>query len=210
MIYEPMTFITDIILSGLAIYFGTKMIELYWQNFQLVHIHFGWSFYFLALGAFLGGISHGFGPYFSPFWKDIIWKLTMWSIGVSTLFMLLAAFDVIMPFRTFEILRWIPTALLVIYIVVTWRHSEFINVIRFYVPSMVFVLVVMLYLYFAKSSISAGFVFLGIIISFIGAGVQVSGFSLHTHFNHNDLYHVIQMGGLWLMYWGVKGLSDFT
>jgi hypothetical protein len=32
--------------------------------------------------------------------------------------------------------------------------------------------------------------------------VQRSGFALHRHFNHNDLYHVVQMLGTWLLYRG--------
>jgi hypothetical protein len=32
--------------------------------------------------------------------------------------------------------------------------------------------------------------------------VQMSGFALHRHFNHNDLYHVIQIVALWLLHLG--------
>ena len=44
----------------------------------------------------------------------------------------------------------------------------------------------------------------GVVVSFAGAGVQMSGFALHQHFNHNDLYHVIQMFGLWLFWKGAR------
>ena len=39
-----------------------------------------------------------------------------------------------------------------------------------------------------------------IIVSVIGALVQMSRLTLHEHFNHNDLYHVIQLLALWLLY----------
>jgi hypothetical protein len=48
----------------------------------------------------------------------------------------------------------------------------------------------------------------GIIVSIAAALVQQSGFRLHQHFNHNDLMHVIQMGGVWLLYKGGARLRD--
>ena len=48
----------------------------------------------------------------------------------------------------------------------------------------------------------------GVAVSFAGAAAQMSGFALHRHFNHNDLYHVIQMLGLWLLFRGARGLEE--
>ena len=42
----------------------------------------------------------------------------------------------------------------------------------------------------------------GVAVSVIAAVVQQSRWSLHRHFNHNDLYHVIQAVGVWLLYRG--------
>jgi hypothetical protein len=42
----------------------------------------------------------------------------------------------------------------------------------------------------------------GILVSLGGAGIQASGFSIHKYFNHNDLFHVIQMIGYLLMFQG--------
>jgi hypothetical protein len=40
-------------------------------------------------------------------------------------------------------------------------------------------------------------------MAFAGTAVQQSGFSFHKHFNHNDIYHVFQMGSMFLLYKGV-------
>ena len=42
----------------------------------------------------------------------------------------------------------------------------------------------------------------GIVVSAIGIALMVAKVSFHQHFNHNDLYHVIQMLGLWCFYRG--------
>jgi len=45
-------------------------------------------------------------------------------------------------------------------------------------------------------------------ISLAGLSVLVLKLSPHAHFNHNDLYHVIQMGGLYCFYRGAILLED--
>lgn len=48
----------------------------------------------------------------------------------------------------------------------------------------------------------------GIAVSLVGLAVLVGKLSLHEHFNHNDLYHVIQMGGLYCLFRGARSLHD--
>lgn len=37
----------------------------------------------------------------------------------------------------------------------------------------------------------------GFVVTAIGVSLMVARVSLHQHFNHNDIFHVVQMGGLW-------------
>ena len=48
----------------------------------------------------------------------------------------------------------------------------------------------------------------GVLVSFGAAGIQQSGIALHQHFNHNDIYHVVQMAGVYLLYRGARLLRD--
>jgi len=48
----------------------------------------------------------------------------------------------------------------------------------------------------------------GLYMTLAGLAIQQSGWSLHIHFNHNDLYHVVQMGGLYCLYRGAGVLND--
>ena len=38
--------------------------------------------------------------------------------------------------------------------------------------------------------------------------MQASGFAPHPSFNHNDLYHVIQVAAMFLLYRGARTLND--
>lgn len=48
---------------------------------------------------------------------------------------------------------------------------------------------------------------LGFAITAIGGALLVARVSLHQHFNHNDLYHVVQTVGLWAIERGMRLLS---
>jgi hypothetical protein len=53
-----------------------------------------------------------------------------------------------------------------------------------------------------------GWILAGVAVSVIAALVQASGLALHRHFNHNDLYHVIQIAAMALLYKGARRLRD--
>ncbi|MCK5330151.1 MAG: hypothetical protein KAK01_01995 [Candidatus Marinimicrobia bacterium] len=209
LIYEPMTVITDLILAGMTAWFAWELGAWYWERLMNVHWHFSRAFWMLTLGALLAAISHGIGPHLSPGLKDAIWKLTTISIGFASFFLLMSSFHHVFPYDSVRLLRWIPVILLAGYLVIIWRDPRFINVIRFYAPTMIFVLLVMIYSYFANNGSGSGWLIAGILVSFAAAGVQMSGFTLHKHFNHNDIYHVIQMVGMYLLYRGSLLLNDF-
>jgi hypothetical protein len=67
---------------------------------------------------------------------------------------------------------------------------------------MAFVLGAMGLSYVSSGSPGAKLIAVGILISFGAAAVQRSGFKLARHFNHNDIYHVIQLIGLYFFYRG--------
>jgi hypothetical protein len=49
---------------------------------------------------------------------------------------------------------------------------------------------------------SGRLVLLGVAVSVAAAAIQQSGWAFHRYFNHNDLYHVVQAAGVWLLYRG--------
>jgi len=50
----------------------------------------------------------------------------------------------------------------------------------------------------------------GIAVTLVGLVVLLAKLSLHEHFNKNDLYHVIQMGGLYCLYRGARLLHGIV
>jgi hypothetical protein len=46
----------------------------------------------------------------------------------------------------------------------------------------------------------------GLYVTLGGAAIVLGGRGLHEHFNHNDIYHVVQMAGLYCLYRGAAAL----
>ena len=47
-----------------------------------------------------------------------------------------------------------------------------------------------------------------LVVTLIGLGIQLTGFRAHRDFNHNDIFHVIQLAAMCLFFKGVRHLQD--
>ena len=144
----------------------------------------------------------------SPQVARVLWKTTTISMGAASFFLLAAAFTAAF---TGQDRRWlIAGAALKLAIYVAWMlgHDEF----RFVIYDYGSTLAILVLLVVAGKTHGVGghraYIASGIAVSIAAAGVQQSGVRLHQHFNHNDLMHVIQMGGVWLLYEGGARLRD--
>ena len=207
-IYEPMTTITDVLIAIIALYYSRELTAIYLHQLLNVQYHWIWTFRMLALGAFLGAISHGIGPYLSPLIRDSIWKFTTYCIGIMSYFMVLTMLHHLFDYPVVLRLRWILIALIVIYLTIVTINDNFINVIRFYVPLLVIVVFGLLYTWLTVSADGTNIIILGILISFIAASVQQSRIVFHEHLNYNDIAHFIQMVAMWCFYRGSLVLKD--
>ena len=207
-IYEPMTTITDILIAIVALYYSRELTVLYLHQLLNVQYHWIWTFRMLSLGALLGAISHGIGPHFSPTLRDLVWKFTTYSIGIMSYFMVLTMLHNLFDYPVVLRWRWILIALIIIYLTIVTINDNFINVIRFYVPLMIIVVIGLLYTLLTVNAEGTNMIILGILISFIAAGVQQSRIVLHEHMNYNDIAHFIQMVAMWCFYRGSLVLKD--
>lgn len=209
LIYEPMTAFTDLLIFGLGLYYARELYGIYSTKLYDVQFYFMLVFLFMGLAGLFGALSHGIGPYFTEGIHSFFWKMALYSIGLTTFTMLLGGLYNAVPYKTMEWLKWLPFLALILYIVFITKHDNFGTVVLFYVPAMILLIILMLYSFLRFQGDGTGWIILSILVSFAGAAVQQSGFSLHKHFNHNDLYHMIQMGSMYLLYRGVWMLKDY-
>ena len=137
-----------------------------------------------------------------------LWKLTVYAIGLASFFLLTGTLSTcILPsVRRFVIL--IPYVQLIVYVLWMVTHDDFRYVIYEYAFTNLSILALQLHAGVTHRARSAPWLVGGVLVSFLAAAVQVNGIALHHHFNHNDLYHVIQIGGMYLFYRGALVLKD--
>lgn len=209
LIYEPMTAFTDLLIFGLGLYYARELYGIYSTKLYDVQFYFMLVFLFMGLAGLFGALSHGIGPYFTEGIHSFFWKMALYSIGLTTFTMLLGGLYNAVPYKTMEWLKWLPFLALILYFAFITKHDNFGTVVLFYVPAMILLIILMLYSFLRFQGDGTGWIIVSILVSFAGAAVQQSGFSLHKHFNHNDIYHVIQMGSMYLLYRGVWMLKDY-
>jgi hypothetical protein len=188
---EPMTVVTDYLLGGVAAWLSLVL----FRSAQTSRRLWAVAFAALAAAAFLGGTWHGFLQ------SNLLWKATTLSAGVASFGMVAGSAYAVFsgPLRAFALTA--ALAKLVVYSVWMLSHDAFLYVVID--TGIAFIVVAALHLWKWNGPILAG-----VAVSIAGAMVQASGFTLHEHFNHNDLYHVIQIAALVLLYRGAKRLQS--
>jgi hypothetical protein len=175
-VQEPTTLATDYMLCIAAAFFAARL----WR----VHRMWALAFAFTSAASLFGGTYHGFAPVLSALAEIVLWKATVLSVGLASCFLMAGASR-----------RLIAFAVVKFVVYASWMivHDDFSWVILDYGITLVIVGIALR---------RNGWVLSSIAVSVLAALVQQSGLTLHRHFNHNDLYHVIQLVALWLLYRG--------
>ncbi len=207
-ITEPVTLLTDYFLSAQAFYLGYRCLSTGKNGHSRATRLWGLALLMLSLGAFVGGTAHGFKLYLGTGGHAIVWKLTVYSIGLCTFFMLAGTTLGSVGKVAQRVILTFAVSQLAVYAIWMATHNDFIYVVYDYVPAMLIIIVLQAILYVKRKQVSAIWLSSGIFVSLAAAGIQISGFDIHKYLNHNDIYHLVQMVGVYLLYRGAVLLQD--
>lgn len=200
-IHEPITTLTDFIISGLCIYFYFKLNKFSNKNTSTTY----WKYFygFMALGSFIGGCSHGLFEIHTGFGYNLFW-LSMQVLNMLAIYNMQLA--------------TLTSALLNSNKKLYWKNSYIIQVLLSIIAVFIFqnflvvvinnaiALIPIMIIHFnaSKTNKENLWIAYGIAVLFATAGVNLSKLSLHDYFNHLDLAHVLIMINLYLMFIGVR------
>jgi hypothetical protein len=192
-IHEPATTITDYILfleGGLFAFLVFRVLDGF-DPFRRALCLFLSGF---ALTAFLGGTVHGFFPDESTTAYQVLWRGTLLALGVTALAGWWMGAALILQRRGGRILSMLAVAGFAAYaaVVLFWDQTYLVAVMH-YLPATVFLLIAFALTYFRTRSRAALSGTVGVILTFVAAGIQTAGIGIHpVYFDHNALYHVVQ------------------
>jgi hypothetical protein len=195
---EPMTVFTDYVLAAVALGLAWRVSQRR-PRASVPGRFWAASFAALAVAAFVGGTWHGIPADAAPSLRYLLWSITYVAIGVADLLLLAGA--------TRAALRpWTGAAALTLLTIRFLAYAGLVVGLRqFRFVAVEFGVTVLLLLAFSldlarRHEPAAAFALGGVALSFVGGLVLAFGVSPHPRFNNNDLFHVIQTGGVWLFF----------
>lgn len=171
-----------------------------------------WSVFFvsLSLASLFGGTVHGFFPDPMGIGHQILWPLTLLSIGATTYAVWMIGAVLIAPprhlkfWKYFAIVNFSAYAAAVIFVT-----RQFGIAIAHYAPAMIFLLGVGSARWRRTKGFAEGRLVSGVLLTILAALIQQQRIAIHPHFfDHNSLYHVVQAGGIWLFFASARALGS--
>ena len=190
MIHEPMTLATDYLLALACGCFSLLL-------FRMKSAATGWwcvAFAVVAVAALVGGTSHGF-PGLYP---TLLWKTTLVAAGAASCAMVIATGIATRVAPKFFF--WLAVLKFATYLAWIASHDDFLAVV---IDSGSALLIVAT-LHAIRGGPPWRWMISGVALSVAAGGVQAMHLAPHPQFNHNDLYHVMQIAAMWLFYRGAR------
>lgn len=204
-VHEPMTLLTDYLLGGLSATLAVRMLR---RGPRASRAWWATALASSALAAFAGGTYHGFLPWMPETVAAALWRVTMASIGVASFGAVLATSAGHLAVPSWTAIRAVASIKLATYLSWAMLDPAFLVAIADYSLAFLFVMWAHLRSWWRSGDRSALTVAMGVLVSFLAAGIQALGIAPHESFNHNDLYHVVQMLGTWLLYNGAVSAAE--
>jgi hypothetical protein len=161
-----------------------------------------------AVGAAFGAAAHGLDPLIDREQRERCWRAALYTLGFAGAGTTasVAFFAARGPIRT--VILAVAGVKLLAYLVSAARHPRFFVAAADHAGTLVVLLAAALYATARWRAAGMGWLVAGVAVSLAGVLVQVRRMAVHRHFNHNDLYHVIEMAALYLFFRGGTLLVD--
>ena len=205
-----MTVVTDYAIVVVCGWFAARLIFSERHRQHLSRQAWAIGFLLIGIGLIVGGTGHGFALYLSDSAMIMIWKLAYYAAGLSMASIVAGSvIGSVSAGRGQRVLHSLNALVLVIFAAwVTISDDNFLWVIIDSVISLAAIALIQAWAFVTQKSRSAMWLIAGVLVYILSAVIQQSDLDLHQHFNHNDLYHVVLMIGLYLLYRGVELMQD--
>lgn len=206
MIAEPMTLLTDYLMAAVTGWLAWRLFRS--RDSQAARSYWTLAFATTALAAGLGGSYHGFANALDESVLVLLWKFTVLAIGIGSFGMWAGSATAVTAGNPRGLWLALAAAELALYAWWILTHDDFIYVIAD--TGIAMAVVAALHGWSAARGRDRASLWMlgGVGVSLLAAAVQAGGFALHRNFNHNDLYHVIQIAAMPLFYTGARRLRD--
>ena len=211
LIAEPMTFATDLLVALIA---GLCARSLWRQESEPRSTARGYwaaALLSLALAAVAGGFAHALVEWV-PGWADFaLWRIVFFAMGLASYAMVVGTAYATTRLAVRTPLLIIAVGGFIAYALLARSDDDFRTVVMGYSAALVLVagMATVSLLRQQQPNVMRWWI-AGVIVTVLASIVQQSGFTLHRHFNHNDLYHVIGALAVLAFFAGARSVHDVS
>jgi predicted membrane channel-forming protein YqfA (hemolysin III family) len=204
---EPMTVATDVVLAVLAFLFAARLASRSAAEGAVAAACLAAAMVVTGLAALIGAFAHATDPAHAAL-RERLWRGTVYTTGligaatVATVAFFAARGSARMALLAFAAIK------LVVFMYRVARQPEFRIVAADYGVALAILLVGAVSEMVRREAPGMTWLVAGVLVSLLAGIVQARRLAPHRNFNHNDLYHVIQMVALYAFYRGGLLLVD--
>jgi general stress protein CsbA len=205
---EPVTVATNAVLAVLAFVFAVRLAYQSAAEGSAAGGCLAAGLLATGTAALIGAIAHGTDPLSDAELRARFWRGALYTTGfIGAASVASVAFFAARGSTRSAILAFAGIKL-VVFIVRVARYPEFRVAAADYGSALAIVLVAAAYMAARREAPGMVWLIVAVLVSLVAGIVQARRLALHRHFNHNDLYHVIQMAALYAFYRGGALLVD--
>lgn len=194
--------LTDYVLAVLALVLGVLLMRQATAGDSRAQLAWAAAFGATAAGAVTGGSWHGFADFMEADARRRLWKATQLLLGLTGFAMVAGAALAVARGTFLAVLLAVAAGKFAFYANAIATRDDFGVVVIDYGASMAAVALMQAMAFALWRAPSAPWILGGIGVAVVGSVVQRRGISPHPRFNHNDLFHLVQMVAIWLFYRG--------
>ncbi len=209
MIHDPDVAGTDVALALLAAYLGRRL----WRDAAGRRLQRTGAVLLAALAsaAAWGAVFHAFFPAGTTTLPgSLAWKPVALSIVVAGATMLDLGLGLLLPQLAPRLRRSVVLAYAAAFaVVVILLDDSFTSIVRFYVPSLILLLLASAWQSVRSHSVGWRLILAGLLLSAGAAVLQQARVTLHpVYFDHNAVYHLVQTIAVVFLYLGWRRAPD--
>jgi hypothetical protein len=197
---EPVTTITDLIISAVC-YYAFYMLHSRRPNYRL-NIYMKYYFLSMGIATTIGGlIGHGFLYLFSFSWKLPGWVTSMFSIALLERASIEYCRPQIHNKSIFRLFAWVNIIELVTFLIITLYTLDFFFVeVHSAYGLLIVVTGFQAYIYYQTKSKASRLALIAVGFSALAATTFQLQIGLHKWFNHFDVSHIFMTIAAWIFY----------
>jgi hypothetical protein len=205
---EPVTVATNAVLAGLAFVFAARLAYGSAAQGSAAAQWLAAAMLATGLAALVGALAHGTDPAWDAALRARFWRGALYATGlVGAASVASVAFFAARGSARTAILA-VAAIKLVVFMRRVARQPEFRIAAADYGGALAILFIGALSEMLRRRAPGMAWLTAGVVVSLVAGIVQARKLALHRHFNHNDLYHVIQISALYAFYRGGALLVD--